>query len=137
MEASFCFNAARSNIDDARRYLKIGEGTQWVADNLSTGLLWAMEGWVIARVGQISHGEGWNSTRLVFYKHATTDLCSQVESCYAEAVYLDFEFLGRDDELPPMPMDEWKAKILACLEKTENIVRQLINEAESSGFRSF
>ena len=131
MEASFCFRGARSDLHTARRYLEIGDGTQWVADHLCTGLLWAMEGWLITRGYKISHGEGWHSTRLAFHEHSSTDLWSKVSACSAEASYLGSEFLGIDDGLPPMPMHEWKARILVCLEKTEDIVEQLINDAKS------
>ena len=134
MEASFCFIAAKNNLDKARRYIKIGEGTQWVAEHISSGLIWAMEGWVIARDYKISQGHGWRDTLSDFYKYAPEDLCSMARHCNSEATVLDNEFQGAynyEEGLPPMPMDEWKARICVCLEETEDVVNQLINDAQA------
>jgi hypothetical protein len=130
MKTSDCFNAAKNDLDNARRYLESGQAVNWVADKLCSALLWAMEGWLIAKGHQISHGRGWADTREAFLKNGPFGLRSQLIPLYAKARHLEFELMGDIDTRPTLPMAEWQVKAYVCLETTEKAVHQLLADIE-------
>lgn len=130
MKISDCFNAANNDLDNARRYLESGQAVNWIGDKLCSALLWAMEGWLIAKGHQISHGRGWADTYETFLKNAPLGLRSQFKPLYAKARYLEFQLMGDIDTSPTLPMVEWQAKAHACLETTETAIHQLLSEIE-------
>ena len=131
MKTSDCIRAAKNDLANARRYLESGEAVNWVADNIGSALNWAMEGWLIAKGHQISHGRGWESTREAFLKDGPLRLRSRITGLYAETIFLDFELMGDSYTKPSLSMDDWKAKAHGCLEKTEQAVNQLLTDIES------
>jgi hypothetical protein len=131
MKTSDCIRAAKNDLANARRYLESGEAVNWVADNIGSVLNWAMEGWLIAKGHQISHGRGWDDTREAFLKNGPVNLRSQLMTLCAEATYLKFELMGDINTRSTLPMAEWETKAHGCLEKTEQAVHQLLAEIES------
>ena len=111
--------------------LTVLTGADMVADNIGSALNWAMEGWLIAKGHQISHGRGWESTREAFLKDGPLGLRSRITGLYAETIFLDFELMGDSHTKPSLSMDDWKAKAQGCLEKTEQAVHQLLTDIES------
>lgn len=135
MKTFDCIGAAKNNLANARGFLESGEAVNWVADNLTSTLLWAMEGWLIAKGHQISHGRGWDDTREAFSKNGPIGLRSQLMTLCAEATDLEFELMGDINTKSTIPMAEWKAKAYRCLEKTEEAVRQLLADIESDAMK--
>jgi hypothetical protein len=90
-----------------------------------------MEGWLIAKGHQISHGRGWESTREAFLNDGPLGLRSRITGLYAETIFLDRELMGDSHIKPSLSMDDWKAKAHGCLDKTEQVVHQLLVEIES------
>lgn len=131
MKTSACMRAAKNDLANARRYLESGEAVNWVADNIGSALDWAMEGWLIAKGHQISHGRGWESKREAFSKIGPLGLRSRITGLSAEAIFLDFELMGDSNTSPTLSMDEWKALAHECLKKAEQTVRQLFVDIES------
>lgn len=131
MKTSDCIRSAKNGLDNARRYLESGEAVNRVVDNIGSALNWAMEGWLIAKGHQISHGKGWEGTREAFLKNGPFGLCSRITGLYAKTIFLDFELMGNSNTNPTLLMAEWKTKAHECLEKTEQAVRQLLADIES------
>lgn len=126
MNISDCIRAAENNLSNARQYLESGEAVNWVANSLSTALLWAMEAWLLSSGYKINHGKGWADTHEAFMNNGPAELRSRVRSCYAEAHFLEVDLMGGvDDTVPVTPIAIWKTKASACLEKAENAINEL------------
>ncbi|RJP37131.1 MAG: hypothetical protein C4548_14840 [Desulfobacteraceae bacterium] len=129
MEAADCFDAAERNLSDARRYLEIGQAVNWVPDRLQSAVLWAMDGWLLARNFEVNRGLGWGATQQAFYKAAPPELYAKVSHCYSKALSLQYQLEGGfDHEEPIPPMDVWLESAFKCLEESEIAVDLLTQD---------
>lgn len=131
MKTSDCIRAVKNDLVNARLYLEYGEAINWVTGSISSAMNWAMECWLISKGHKISHGRGWESTIEAFLKEGSLELRSRITSLYSETMFLDFELMGYSQTKPTLSMDDWKDKAYVCLDKTEQLVHQLLAEIES------
>jgi len=130
MKRSDCIRAAQNDLVYARLYLEYGEAINWVTGRIGSAMNWAMECWLISKGHKIGHGRGWESTLEAFLKNGSLGLRSRIISLYSETMFLDFELMGNSNTKPTLSMDDWKDKAYRCLEKTEQLVHELLAEIE-------
>jgi len=119
------FHAASSNLYDARRCLDLGFGVNWVPDNLSAAIHWAMEGWLLIHGQTPKHGNGWFSVRVQFFEEAPEALREIVSDCLAMSSSLQFHLDPIDDFMEPLPFEEWEKQAYKALDLAEETVEKM------------
>ena len=128
MNQSDCICFAKDNLHTARLALKTGHCINYVADDLGSAVMWAMEAWLMAHGHDYIHA-GWGATQTAFAEHGPADLYQRARKRLLDSARLEYALLGDpDDPSPPLPLAEWKIKANDFLEQTERVVNDLLAE---------
>lgn len=115
--------SAHNYLANARRYLDSGEAVNWVCDEIHSGLMWAMEAWLIRYGHNPNFGNGWYSMRAQFFEVAPQKLRSNIFDCLAKVNSLSYQLEGGlDFKEPLLPIEKWKKDVYKCLAKAEEII---------------
>lgn len=132
MDADYCASAAFKNIAEARRYL---EEKSWVGsfcDLIYTGIMWAIQAWLISRGIEPDARKGWQSMRFQFHQVAPRDLAAKASTCLA-GVLMHQGPIGRfeGDEFvyrsPSYISEEWQRVAMKYLLEAEEILDLLLS----------
>ncbi len=122
-ESAICY------VDNANRWLNLGEALNWIPQEISTAVYWSLEGWLNQCKIAPDFGNGWNSMFHQFYKLAPETLRSDASYILSEATFLEIELLGDPSGLETRPeertLDLWKSKVDDLLLKAKQFIKNL------------
>lgn len=102
MDIAYCIDASKRNLADARRYLDTGKAVNWVPQEISAAMYWAMDAW-LRKCGYGAQYGGYSVIRSRFMEVAPDHLRSKVMNCLAKATFLEHELEGGSEHMEPMP----------------------------------
>lgn len=116
-------------VDNADRWLNLGEALNWVPQEISSAIYWSLEGWLNQCEVTPDFGNGWNSMFHQFYQLAPETLRSDASYILSKATFLEIELLGDPSGLESRPdewtLDLWKTKANDLLLKAKQFIKSI------------
>lgn len=101
--------------------IKSRDGMNWIPDELSTAILWLMEGYIAQKGIEPLAGNGWSSTKTQFSECSSKFLASESSSLLAKAYNLEFFMFETDTEL-------WLKDVEVVLSDVKDFIKAIENE---------
>lgn len=121
--------SAIRDIDNADRWLNSGEALNWVPQEISTAIYWAIEGWLNQCEYTPDFGNGWNSMYHQFRKFAPEKIHQESSYILSKVTFLEIELLGDPSGLETRPkewtLDSWIIKANDILLKTRHFINNI------------
>lgn len=123
--------SAKCDLNKTERYLLSGEAINWVCDEITGALFWAINAWLLNKGITPDFGNGWHSMRTQFYNYAPQPLQLELSDLFAKLVYLDMDLMG-DSSIEEPPSDwsikKWKDEAYKCLVRAKEVVSTIEKE---------
>lgn len=114
---------AENSLRNIERYIKIGNGFNWIPDELSSAIHWAMEGWLYHKGIEPNTGNGWHSIWLQFSECSSKSLVSEASYLLGAAAFLE-------NEMFVIELDEWMNKASNLLSRGKQFILAMQDELD-------
>lgn len=124
---------ANIRIGYANCDLNSGSMINWVCNEMSSALMWAMEAWLLVHGYSSDSSSGWGSMRMQFREYAPETLWLKISNVPSKLNFLDAVLLGDPDIdcLPHWPIEKWKSEAYICLSDVKDIISKINEEVIS------
>lgn len=112
---------ADSRLQDIERHIKSGHGLNWIPDELSTAIHWAMQGYLIQKGINPDTVNGWNSMRIQFSKCSSKSLASEGSYLLSAANRLEYDMFE-------IEIDEWISQASNLLSREKEFIKSMQDE---------
>lgn len=126
---------AMSKINDAARWLKSGKGINWIPDNISTAVYYAVEGW-LNQCGYTEHfHNNWEVIYRVFRKYAPQELLPESSYILSKSIFLENELMGdsleMEFDMKKWSIESWKEDVHALILRTKDFIEKIEEDLSS------
>jgi len=122
---SRCKGTADTRLADVERYIKSGDGFNWIPDEISSAIHWAIQGYLNHKEITPTNGSDWHSLTLQFCENSSQSLASEASYLLSTASRLEFEMFEID-------YDEWMSEAKGLLSRTKELIKAIQIELFSS-----